>query len=185
MNQHELIDGIDLPSYAPASESPVMTPIADAKLVEMLESARSYIGANGYDPDPEEIISLILELQSLRSVSGEVVPVGYFQDHPAGSWRQVPDQWADLPNTIPLYAHPVQGVGVKPLEWSDWDDLANSTFAETVIGRYFVVGAFSEHGDSWSFYVDDDEIDLADSEADAKVRAFSHYSRRILSALKE
>jgi hypothetical protein len=44
-----------------------MADLSDERLLQMIDAARFYIGANGYDPDPEEIIALITELQRRRS----------------------------------------------------------------------------------------------------------------------
>lgn len=75
------------------------------------------------------------------------------------------------------------GFEVKNLEWSDWSEETNSTFADTVIGRYCVSCEFTDTGDHWAVDLEFDEFDLVEDEQDAKAKCYAHFSRRIRSCL--
>lgn len=60
-------------------------------------------GGMQVDDTHRSVMRTILEATA-SAEAGE--PVGYFQEHPAGSWKQVPPSWSDLPNTRRLYALP-------------------------------------------------------------------------------
>lgn len=225
-------------------ESRAQSPIADAKLVEMLEGLEGVtpgpweVGRQGdygnpdpkawasftpihgkgwgafasivtkmdmeYDSkqgrknaahiarcDPDTIRPLILELQSLRSASGEVVawrrPVFKGFESRVTEWKETADQWeADGFPVTPLYAHPVQGVGVKPLEWQLIGPVGSDLLAETVIGEYTINRDNLSAGGAYNLWVagaDDDTFADYATLAEAKDAAQADFNTRIRSAL--
>lgn len=54
-----------------------MTDIPDARLRELIDAAKFYDGANGYDPDPREIIAVCEQLLAAReALAARSVPAG-------------------------------------------------------------------------------------------------------------
>jgi hypothetical protein len=54
-------------AYLAATKPPLAGEVTDDRLRSMIDAAKSYIGANGYDPDPEDVIDICTELLVRRA----------------------------------------------------------------------------------------------------------------------
>lgn len=88
-------------------------PLSAERLREIVDSARYYIGAYGYHPDPEEIIAAVEELLALRTAKG-MEPVAYISSKALAALAAggvtatvvAPARSDDFVNLLPLYASP-------------------------------------------------------------------------------
>lgn len=130
-------DSYAIDAHAVASESRAQSRVSDAKLVETHIRNLELILESGWAPDDEA--ALEAGIQALRSVSGEVVaPIGYVSQatidrlknmHSGAANTKIANvSFAGIGCVVPLYAHPVQGVGVT-------DEMVDRFKAEFAKGR--------------------------------------------------
>lgn len=76
--------------------------LSEERLREILDTARSYIGANGYDPDPEEIIALVEELLALRQIGDDGAGASLHEVQGSDGWIEWKGDKCPVPPETPV-----------------------------------------------------------------------------------